>query len=116
MSCSPVKIIGVGASVSVTPQGSPLLIANLQADPSALPANDQIWASCHTDDSTAIIYPNMYEGYDPVIRAPKALNLVPFPGGENLVCASNNSNTVKALQRGLQSRAFQSGVQSKTIP
>ena len=115
MLCSPVKIIGVGASISVTPQSSPLLIANLQADPSALPANNQIWASCHTDDLTAIIYPDIYKGYELVIQAPKALNLVPFPGGENLVCTSNNSNTVKALQRGLQNRVFRSGDQSKTI-
>ena len=49
------------------------------------------------DDLTAIIYLDIYKGYDPVIQALKALNLVPFLKGENLVYASNNLNTVKAL-------------------
>ena len=49
------------------------------------------------DNSIAIIYLDIYKGYNPVIQALKALNLMPFLGGENLIYASNNINIVKAL-------------------
>src|SRR5438270_5477202 len=97
MSCSPVKIDGVGQPTTVTPKGSPLLIANLQADPSLEPWADSHWASCNTKDDTSILFPDKYKGVNPVIRAPKALNLQAFPGGDNPICGSDNPDTLKAL-------------------
>lgn len=96
MSCSPVKISGQGASTTNTPEGSPILIANLKADRQS--ASDWLFSKCYTLDSTSIIYPERYAGKNSVIRNEQGLNLQPFPGGDEAACGSDNQTTIQALQ------------------
>jgi hypothetical protein len=55
MSCSSADIVGSGHPVSITPDGDPLLIANLQFNPSRSPAQDEFSAICQTDDSSSVL-------------------------------------------------------------
>jgi hypothetical protein len=98
MSCSCVMIKGSGPPTNVTPNGPPLFIANLQVNPSLPPSNDPFWRQCNTKEGTSIIYPKRYEGINPVIVAPKALNLQQFSGPTNGTCGSDNENTINALR------------------
>ncbi len=98
MSCSSVNIVGSGEPVTKTPHGSPLLIANLQFDPSKKASEDEFWASCHTDDPSSILYPPDFGGINGFERDPSALNLSPFRSEDVLVCASDNTGTVNGLR------------------
>ena len=103
MSCSCISIQGNSTATTTTPHGPPLLIANLPAqapnNPSTQPTNDSIWEQCHTLDDTSIIYPLRYQGVNPAIYAPVALNLQPFLGGNDTTCGSDNQAMVSALGR-----------------
>lgn len=102
MSCSCVSILG-SSSATITPNGPPLLIANLPAqppsNPSIPPMNDPVWERCHTSDDTSVIYPLKYQGVNSVIDAPAALHLQPFLGGNESTCGSDNLDMVSALGR-----------------
>ncbi|EKG09585.1 hypothetical protein MPH_13372 [Macrophomina phaseolina MS6] len=56
---------------------------------------------CRTQDSTSVEYPDRYKGFNAVIRAPVALNLHPFPGG-NSSCSSDNPEIVEALSESIK--------------
>lgn len=114
MSCSCISIQGDSTATATTPNGPPLLIANLPAqppsNPSTPPTNDSIWEQCHTLDDTSIIYPLSYQGINPAVFAPVALNLQSFLGGKNTTCGSDNLEMVSILGR------FASGPISSTFP
>jgi hypothetical protein len=99
MSCSPVKVEGVGPPTTTTPKGSPILIANLQAHPGLAPSEDPIAAKCYTVEGTSILFPAKYKEVQPVIRAPKTLNLQAFSKKDNPTCGSDNPDTLKALRK-----------------
>lgn len=96
MSCSPVKIIGSGLSTNVTPGSHPMLIANLKSLSGVNVQGDAL-SQCRTEDSSSVEYPERYEGFNPVIRAPIALNFQPVPGGNSSTCGSDNAEIVEAL-------------------
>ncbi|KAH7000833.1 hypothetical protein B0J12DRAFT_756340 [Macrophomina phaseolina] len=100
MSCSPVKITGSGPSTNVTPEGHPLMIANMNPL-SGDTAQANALLQCRTQDSTSVEYPDRYKGFNAVIRAPVALNLQPFPGG-NRSCSSDNPEIVEALSESIK--------------
>lgn len=98
MSCSCVTIRGSGKGNATMPGGSPLLIANLQANLNVLPSDDTFWSRCNTVEGTSVIYPEKYKGLNAVVRAPIALNLQDFPGQDDPTCGSDNKNTIDALR------------------
>ncbi|EON65846.1 hypothetical protein W97_05088 [Coniosporium apollinis CBS 100218] len=100
MSCSSVTIEGSGEPTTITPEGPPLLIANLQADANNAPRNDPLWSKCHSNEETSVIFPQRYRGLNPVIRAEKVLKFEDFPGRDDPACASDNADTLAALRRG----------------
>lgn len=96
MSCSPVRILGSGPSTNVTPEGHPLLIANLKPL-SGEDNQSNALSQCITEQGTSIEYPEKYKGINAVIRAPIALNLQPFLGGNDSTCGSDNADIVRML-------------------
>ncbi|KAK3064056.1 hypothetical protein LTS18_010477, partial [Coniosporium uncinatum] len=96
MSCSCVRIKGVGPSTEVTPAGPPLLVANLQADPEAAPATDVMWSKCNTPPGTSIVYSAQYDD-TPTKRAPIALNLQEYPATEGTVCDTSSKELMEKL-------------------
>jgi hypothetical protein len=98
MSCSSVNIMGSGDPVTKTPSGAPLLIANLQYNPSINALKDDFWASCHTNEDSSILYPESFGGINAIERALVALNPTPFHSKDISVCASNNADTLKKLR------------------
>ncbi|KAK3064349.1 hypothetical protein LTS18_007999, partial [Coniosporium uncinatum] len=99
MSCSCVRIEGVGPSTEITSAGPPLLVANLQADPEAAPATDIIWSKCNTPPGTSIVYSAQYDD-TPTKCAPIALNLQEFPATEGTVCDTSSKEIMEKLSRG----------------
>ncbi|KAK3081712.1 hypothetical protein LTS18_003563 [Coniosporium uncinatum] len=99
MSCSCVRIEGVGPSTDITPAGPPLLVANLQADPKAAPATDIIWSKCNTPPGTSMVYSAQYDD-TPTKRAPTALNLQEFPALEGTVCDTSSEELMEKLSLG----------------
>ncbi|KAK3063714.1 hypothetical protein LTS18_013363 [Coniosporium uncinatum] len=99
MSCSCVRIEGVGPSTEITPAGPPLLVANLQADPEAAPATDIIRSKCNTPPGTSIVYSAQYDD-TPTERAPTALKLQEFPTTEGTVCDTSSKELMEKLSLG----------------
>ncbi|KAK3065025.1 hypothetical protein LTS18_013210 [Coniosporium uncinatum] len=99
MSCSCVRIEGVGPSTDITPAGPPLLVANLQADPEAAPATDIVWSKCNTPPGTSIVYSAQYDD-TPTKRGPIALNLQEYPAAEGKVCDTSSKELMEKLSLG----------------
>lgn len=119
MSCSPVRIRGA-SNVTQYPQGPPMLIANLKANPYGPEGQDRIWSRCNTAESLWIRYPERNKGVNPPIVASSPPNDSPIkfsnfddPDG---YCGSDNRELVEALALGSSLPVAQTPLVSKSTP
>jgi hypothetical protein len=89
-------IRGDGPTTTKTPEGPPLLIANLQFSKQAAPMDDVFYARCHVPDDTSIIFPGTFNNRTQMDRAPIARNLQPLDV-DLIICSSINETTQKLL-------------------